>query len=192
MTEFITKKIKLAEDFAEASADYRANPKLKLQSNCYSYALGIPEHGFGMPGSLGVASRAGFAKEHINASYIFNALMRDGLEPVRESDLDEYGERPIIACFLAHQNDYHFYLRHNDDFWSHQRGKQGEISNQDNRGMLIVNPRMAWRGRYQEFVGYFALPDEGLTFAKKLNWFEENITYPYAELKKWAGSKLKL
>jgi hypothetical protein len=192
MTEFITKKIKLAKDFVEASADYRADPELESQSNCYSYALGIPEYGFGMPGALSDPERVGFAHENINASYIFNALMRDGLEPVREAELDEYGERPIIACFIAHQNDYHFYLRHNDRFWSHQRGKAGEVSNHDNRGMLILDPQKAWRGKYNEFVGYFALPSEGITFAEETYRLEDHLEVPCPEFGQRTNSKLGL
>tara|TARA_R110002124_G_scaffold287216_2_gene471669 strand:+ start:102792 stop:103370 length:579 start_codon:yes stop_codon:yes gene_type:complete len=192
MVELIKKKTTLAADFAEASADYRSNPQLKLQSNCYSYALGIAEFGFGVPGTLKDSARMGFALKNITPSYIFNALMKDGLEPVRETELDEYGDRPIIACFIAYQNDYHFYLRHKDNFWSHQRGKGGEVSNEDNRGMLIVNPQNAWRGKYKEFVGYFALPSEGVAITEKKNWSAESLVIANAELKNQANKKLEV
>tara|TARA_R110002124_G_scaffold287216_2_gene471668 strand:+ start:102188 stop:102760 length:573 start_codon:yes stop_codon:yes gene_type:complete len=190
MIELKIKKIKIAENFSEASADYIAKPELKLESNDYAYALGIPEQGFVQPGHLKDAARRRFSKKDINSDSLSRALIQDGLEPVRTSDISNYAERPLIACFIAQAKGYHFYRRHKDGSWSHQGGRKGAVKDYDNNGDVILDPRHAERGKYTEFVGYFAPPSEGLTIARKLNWFEEKISHPCAELKKWACNKL--
>lgn len=161
--KIVQKKISMAADFNAASAPYREKIGRRQHSNCYTYALGIPEHGKATPGQL-VDEGEKFSRNNINVRYIYNALIHDGLLPMASAERSPYKDAPIIAAFVAHEKDYHFYRLHKDGTWSHQLGWRGMLSPCDENGGFITDPLYADRGRYKDFVGFFALPQEGLRY----------------------------
>lgn len=173
----VTRSILLAKDFKEACARYTANPKLRNDSNCYTYALGIPEHGHACPGSLhrGQGNKETMDKADITAKNIFNRLVKDGLRPIESTELKKQGALNVIAACVSDKDDYHFYRMHRNNTWSHQKGYGGPISEFDNGDDMIFDPSIADRGRYKEFLGYFVLPEEGLTYAVKPKALLDNL-----------------
>jgi hypothetical protein len=164
MTELVTKIITLAADFAEASRVYKENPDLKKSSNCYTYALGIPEHGKATPGQLSAFHKVSLSDEQVNPEYVYNALIDDGLIAIEESELENMGERSIIAAFVVEGDDFHFMRKHKDGYWSHQLGYKKDISMLDGNNDLITDPQLAEMGEYKDFIGFFAVAEAGLTY----------------------------
>lgn len=163
----IQKKIALAKDFNEASQPYQFDLKLRSRTNCYSYALGIPEHHHAVPGYLTaphlVKSTEKYAKK-ITSKFIFDQLVKDGLMPITEAGVKKDSPVNIIAAFIAPHEDFHFYRYHQDGTWSHQKGYQGTLSIFDNNHDRIDDIFCADHEKFKEFVGFFALPEEGIKF----------------------------
>lgn len=171
----VQKKVSLAKDFAEACVPYESTAKLREKTNCYTYALGIPEHGHGIPGYLTapntLKSTAEYGKK-ITCSFIFDQLVKDGLTPISEQDISPDSPVNIIAAFIASHQDYHFYRYHKDETWSHQTGSGGKLSCFDNNDDRITDIHCADHEKYKEFVGFFALPEEGIKYqTPKKRWW---------------------
>lgn len=162
------KVVKPAEDFAEASLAYAQDKKLYLMTNCYSYALGLYDHGKGFPGLLALDPNKQprqLTKEDMTAANIKKLLTeQDGLIHVEESEIDQFKDHRLIAAFVQHHDDAHYMTRHSDGTWSHQDGHGGPISNEDDYGFIITNPKGAVIRGYDSFVGYFAVPKTGLSY----------------------------
>ena len=150
----VQKQVSLAKDFAEACVPYESTTKLREKTNCYTYALGIPEHGHGIPGYLTAPNTLKSTTEYgkkITSSFIFDQLVKDGLNPISEQDISPDSPVNIIAAFIAPHQDYHFYRYHND---------------------RITDIHCADHEKYKEFVGFFALPEEGIKYqAPKKRWW---------------------
>jgi hypothetical protein len=54
--------------------------------------------------------------------------------------------------------DYHWYRQDADGMWSQKKSCSGPISNLDNSGHVIHDPRVADRGDYERFSGFFLVP----------------------------------
>lgn len=160
--------IKAAADFSEAAKPYVRDDKLKLHTNCYSYALGLHDHGKGFPGQLmhnpNSAPRSS-NKSDMNISSIFEKLTQDdGLVLIAPDKISDIGDQRLIAAFVDEGVDCHFFTRHQDGTWSHQKGHGGKVTNEDDYGFIISDPRKAVIRDYDQFVGFFAAPETGLSY----------------------------
>ncbi|MAH05400.1 MAG: hypothetical protein CL561_07565 [Alphaproteobacteria bacterium] len=168
MTVLQHKKVTAAQDFKEASAPYVDDYKLRLRTNCYSYALGLTDHGKGFPGRLShnpETSPRSLSKQDMTVERIYKLLTEgDGLIPVEKSELNNFADHRLIAAFVQSHDDSHFMTRHRDGTWSHQDGHGGPISDEDDYGFKITNPEGAILRGYDSFVGYFAVPKAGLSY----------------------------
>jgi|TARA_R110002126_G_scaffold3263_2_gene18662 hypothetical protein len=163
----VEQKLTMQDDFASAAKPYCNQPELRHNSNCYTYALGIPEHGKATPGKLiHNKTRLGesMSCSEMKLQTIYNALLRDGLKPIARPEYAPYEDAPVIAAFLAQEYDYHFYRLHKDGTWSHQGGRGGPISQRDENGGIIEDLFYADRGVYKDFIGYFTIPETGLRY----------------------------
>jgi hypothetical protein len=161
------------QDFAEAAAPYKKKPQLYKHTNCYSYALGLSDHGKGYPGQLShnpeTVARS-LPKADITVQHLFNRLTQgDGLIAVTPTDLTDYADRLIMAAFIETGEDdigedCHFMRAHSDGTWSHQKGHGGMISDEDGYGFKISNPQQAIMRHHDLFAGYFAVPKAGLSY----------------------------
>lgn len=108
--------------------------------NCYAYALGVMEHYYlddssqQDPGDF--ASNIGLCKELSGDENILmnNLIFNMNLDAERLGyDITEYtpngdfveqfgSNSRLIAVVCSYDNDYHFYMQHNDGTWSHKRG----------------------------------------------------------------------
>ena len=93
-----------------------------------------------------------------------------------ESDFELYGENnnrqmvfvPIgrydvcpegtykVALVIAPGQDYHWYRQDDDGYWSHKPGIT-PVTREDESEDVIVDPQIADRGAYTQFVGYYAV-----------------------------------
>jgi hypothetical protein len=163
----VQEKLNMPADFNEAASPYRTNNSYRHYSNCYTYALGIPQHGKATPGKLIHNKRRTGERTNdgeLKLQLIYNALIKDGLRPIPRPEYAPYKDAPVIAAFLSIDDDYHFYRQHKDGKWSHQQGYGGVLTDRDGQDALVEDPLYAERGRYKDFVGYFTIPEQGLRF----------------------------
>jgi hypothetical protein len=68
------------------------------------------------------------------------------------------GKGSIVAMVTWPRWDFHWYRLGNDGFWSHKPGSS-PVTNLDNSGRVITDPRTADRGRYTDFCSFFVVMD---------------------------------
>ncbi|MCC6598212.1 MAG: hypothetical protein IT559_05445 [Alphaproteobacteria bacterium] len=143
----------------------------KKRSNCFAYSLNLPQSGWAIPGKLQqkytrIAFGPKITKEHIS-----NNLTEDGLEEISATEALS-GKFHAIACLLKpytpHASfksaDFHFLrLDHKTGTWSHKPGPASP-ANTDENDQIITNPEKAHFFFYDQFCGFFAIPDEGISY----------------------------
>lgn len=139
---------------------------VRQQTNCYSYALNIPDHGWARPGELltSVDRRKPLGSSEINIENIRERLLVDGLIQVELKDVTAQTHH-VIAAVIEKGDDYHFYRLLLDGHWAHKQGC-GKVTMKDKDGILITDPETCNRGAYKSFVGYFAIPEEGVLYRR--------------------------
>jgi len=151
--------------------DYLPWHKVAGDTNCYTYALNIPDHGWAYPGELkkNFNKKSSLTKKDLNKSYIREALIKDGLKEVDIKDVSPKTHH-VIAAVVAKEQDFHFYRWNKDGKWTHKKGHRIP-QNTDEMGYEINDPEKATRGKYNEFIGYFAVPKEGIKYevSQKMN-----------------------
>jgi YD repeat-containing protein len=136
---------------------------IQCSNNCYSYAVNDRREHHNSKGELckpqpGLASGATFSTPSCNA--VSNAAVADGL---RKWDCDKAcpANTYKVALVVAPGIDYHWYRQDQSGYWSHKPGTT-PVSNVDNSGEDIVDPRDAKRGIYTQFCGCFCVPKNGI------------------------------
>lgn len=142
---------------------------VRQQTNCYTYALNIPDHGWARPGEL--LTRADIRKplgdSEISIETIRDRVLTDGLIQVDIKDVTPQTHH-VIAAVVSKHDDYHFYRLLTDGHWAHKRGN-GEVTMKDSSGDLITDPESCNRGKYKSFIGYFVVPEEGVLYRRDPN-----------------------
>lgn len=110
------------------------------------------------PGGLGGEKFSAYTQDAFT-----EALIRDGFdlvvcETIREIRIPK--GRHLVAAYYGHapndKPDYHFYRLHEESrIWYHKPGWELEITPFDNAYRPIVDPRRAYRGQYDYFIGFF-------------------------------------
>ena len=147
-------------------------------NNCYAYALNnqVMEPGSNtiwykqQPGQYynihrGISESIpqGF---HLPSIVIKNAVIADfnkynsinGTSLIFTS-IDRYDVCPsgtYKVALVVSGSDYHWYRQDSDGLWSHKRGLTA-VKRTDESGDLIIDPMLAGRATYTDFVGYFAV-----------------------------------
>ncbi len=126
------------------------HPTIQHGSNCYAYANNQVAGDFPQPGYYA----RGQHLRTMDSEEIRAAACRDGLLPVFDvrTDLDP-GQGWYVALAVAPGWDYHWYRQDESGRWSHKPGRAG-VTDLDNSGNLILDPRQANRGPYTEFCSY--------------------------------------
>jgi hypothetical protein len=156
--------IPCARDFLAAANPYHDDPDLYKRTNCYSYALGLPQLGCAVPGHI--TDPSGRIYNHMaRADYMRKLFKGDGLIEISHHDLPMTTTQ-VIAVAIKEYFNGHVLKYHQDGTWSQQGGFAQPITNLDSDGQIITDPRQATLGYYDEFVGYFKVPDTGITFAR--------------------------
>ncbi len=148
-------------------ADLTFQPKKWAQvvANCLAYGVDEPGLAEAIPGSLDCIMPSELSREAYQPENFKGLLRRDGF--IEIADPNEYPDDHIIAVALGmnvfrNRPDFHVYRRDSNHFWSHKLGIGSSPVDTDASGGPIMDPQFMDRGSYDIFVGYWAIPEEGL------------------------------
>jgi hypothetical protein len=116
----------------------------QVTNNCYNYAANYRTDTFAQPG---LASGQMYPLP-IASSSMIGAATRDALASTSNPKCPAQGH--LVALFIAPGLDFHWYRMGRNQFWSHKPGPS-PVTNVDNAGALIADPRNADRGIYTQF-----------------------------------------
>ena len=126
-------------------------PSVQPYNNCYNYANDKITNTFAQPGR-----GSGSTITNVLCPTVTQAALRDGQISVPAA-VSTPKEGYFIALVSANHptfQDYHWYRLDSNGMWSHKPG--GTVArNTDNSGELISDPKIADRGPYADFCGYF-------------------------------------
>jgi hypothetical protein len=119
-------------------------------NNCYNYATNYRTDTFAQPG-LGTGQMYSFPIASVNMSA---AAVRDALVQTNQAACPAEGH--LVALFIAPSLDFHWYRLDHDGLWTHKPGPT-PVTNKDNAGLSITDPRTANRGIYAQFCGFMVV-----------------------------------
>jgi hypothetical protein len=117
-------------------------------NNCYNYAANYRTDTFAQPGRAAEAMYGAITVDEVK-----KAAMADMLEDASAIGNNPPAEGHLVALVIAPSWDYHWYRMNRNCSWSHKPGST-EVTNLDNAGEKIRNPKNANRGPYTEFAGF--------------------------------------
>lgn len=154
--------------------------------NCYAYACNDlyrhPEHEFCAPGAKSynehVEDTLSYG-EYIkafkgNTNDLIKACESDGMIFAGTDIPVPKDKHYLTAAFVNanKQGSYHWFRLDTNGLWSHKPSSIHDVTNKDNEGNLIIDPRQAAAlTSYDQFVGFFFVPAGGL---KTGAWPEPN------------------
>ncbi len=145
---------------------YWGDSAVQCTTNCYAYAINCPDAGMAAPGLLqSMDQDSAYPEAFVTTENVQSFLADgDGLEPITEEDALS-GKFHAVALKIWPGKDYHFF-RYDQatGLWSHKLSNR-PISNLDDAGQTIKNPRLARSNNYTEFGGYFKIPEQGIFYA---------------------------
>lgn len=160
--------------------DFTPEEWSKLQpgtTDCYGYVLGLPFVGVNGLGSLMSAFEYSSTPQDLTPSRVAEKLHTDGLQKLNTLPRDD---SHVIAVFYSNrtpmgQPGIHCYCRNSNGLWSHLH-YEGDCNSADATptqtdfsGNIITDPQEADTGCYDQFIGYFAIPYEGIVIRPKLS-----------------------
>ena len=117
-------------------------------NNCYNYATNYRTDTFAQPGR---ASGAMYGA--LNCPEVKTGALADELIDSPSANNKCPGEGHLVALVIWPGVDYHWYRKGRDGKWSHKPGST-PVTNLDNSGNLITDPRNADRGGYTDFCTF--------------------------------------
>lgn len=120
-------------------------------NNCYNYATNYRTDTFAQPGRA-----AGAMYSALTCASVLPAAVKDDLEdrPGANNKCPEEGH--LVALVIAPNIDFHWYRKGRNGLWSHKPGSTA-VTNVDNAGKLIKDPRTADRGMYTAFCTFMVV-----------------------------------
>ncbi|MGD9638812.1 MAG: hypothetical protein AB7U85_07110 [Alphaproteobacteria bacterium] len=145
---------------------------IRWNNNCYSYACNDP---FGHKGKPQPGEKAGHCCENMTIADVTRASIKDGLV---KAELDKKGN-PIpkdgcyvVALVVAEDYDYHWYRQDENGKWTHKMGSS-DTFDVDAGGQVITDPRYCNRGLYDQFGGFFYVPNNGIRIGEKARRYKK-------------------
>jgi hypothetical protein len=118
-------------------------------NNCYNYAANLRTDTYAQPGRASAEMFASMSPADVRAAALADALTD---APLRNK-CPRRGH--LVACFVSPW-DYHWYRKHRNGLWTHKPGPD-PITQLDNAGQPITDPRNADRAEYTQLVGFFVV-----------------------------------
>jgi hypothetical protein len=128
----------------------------QLHNNCYNYASNYRTDTFhviaggGQPGAA-----AGAMYTSLACASVKTAAIADGLIDSPNADNKCPGEGHLVAL-VRYAWDFHWYRKGRNGYWSHKPGSTA-VTNLDNGGTAISDPRTANRGPYTDFCTFMVV-----------------------------------
>jgi hypothetical protein len=128
------------------------NGQKQLHNNCYNYACNYRTDTFAQPGRA-----SGMRITDMSCAGVRPLAISDSLQDIPKSK-DPYviqcpKEGHLVALVIWPRWDFHWYRMGRDGQWSHKPGNW-PVTNLDNSGKRIGDPRSADRGRYTDFCSF--------------------------------------
>jgi len=120
-------------------------------NNCYNYGCNYRTNTFAQPGRA-----AGEMYHSISCADVRAAAIRDELIDSPAADNNCPKEGHLVALVVGPGWDYHWYRKGRDGLWTHKPGGTA-VTNLDNSGNTISDPRTADRGWYTDFCTFMVV-----------------------------------
>lgn len=120
-------------------------------NNCYNYASNYLTNTFAQPGRA-----SGSMYQALNCSEVLAGAVADGLLNNPNADNKCPSEGNLVALVIWPGVDFHWYRKGKDGMWSHKPGGTA-VTNLDNSGNTISDPRNADRGGYTNFCTFMVV-----------------------------------
>lgn len=117
-------------------------------NNCYNYACNYRTDTFAQPGRA-----AGEMYTALTCAAVKPAALRDDLTEYPSKTIRCPKEGALVALVIWPNADFHWYRMGRDGLWTHKPGGT-EVTDLDNSGNLITDPRNADRGPYIDFCSF--------------------------------------
>jgi hypothetical protein len=123
----------------------------QYNNNCYNYATNYRSDTFAQPG--------------LAAGAMYNSFSCASVKPAAEAD--ELIDTPrannkcpkeghLVALVIAPSWDFHWFRKGRNGYWTHKPGST-QVTNLDNSGITIPDPRTANRGPYTDFCTFMVV-----------------------------------
>jgi len=126
-------------------------PARQYDNNCYNYATNYRTDTFAQPG---LASGAMYAS--LSCADVLAAAIRDELVDSPGADNHCPTEGQLVALVVWPGGDFHWYRKGRRGAWTHKPGSTA-VTNVDNAGKAIGDPRTADRGPYTDFCTFMVV-----------------------------------
>ncbi|MGW8376965.1 hypothetical protein [Streptomyces sp. ODS28] len=130
-------------------AFWNNDPNVRVNNNCYNYAVNRRTNTFAQPGRA-----HGVAISPIQCDKVIAGVLADGARQWGNCFPAGTGGIWLMALVVAPNYDYHWYRYSAEGFWGHKPG-QTAARNTDNDGKIVYSPYYASRAPYTNFCGYF-------------------------------------
>ncbi|HVH31925.1 MAG TPA: hypothetical protein VNA31_09750 [bacterium] len=126
-------------------------PQRQPVNNCYNYATNYRTDTFAQPGQA-----AGAIYTSLSCAAVRPAALADELidSPAANNRCPKEGH--LVALVVWPNGDFHWYRKGRNGFWTHKPGST-PVTNVDNSGHLIPDPRTADRGPYTQFCTFMVV-----------------------------------
>ncbi len=120
-------------------------PARQPVNNCYNYATNYRTDTFAQPGKAAGAQYKSLSCADVSVAAVADDLIADSSA---DNACPAYGH--LVALVVAPGWDFHWYRKGKDGMWTHKPGGT-PVTNVDNSGNAITDPRTANRGPYTDF-----------------------------------------
>ena len=120
-------------------------------NNCYNYATNYRTDTFAQPGRA-----AGAMYSALTCASVRPAAIKDSLEDAPGANNKCPQEGHLVALVIAPNVDFHWFRKGRNGYWSHKPGGTA-VTNVDNSGHFISDPRTANRGIYTAFCTFMVV-----------------------------------
>jgi hypothetical protein len=132
--------------------DAAAGGARQYNNNCYNYATNYRTDTFAQPG---LASGQMYPSP-ISCVGVRPAAVRDDLIDNPKADNHCPDEGHLVALVVGPGFDFHWYRKGRNGLWTHKPGGT-PVTNVDNSGVLITDPRTANRDGYTDFCTFMTV-----------------------------------
>jgi hypothetical protein len=126
-------------------------PAIQPFNNCYNYATNYRSDTFAQPGLA-----AGAMYTSLTCASVLPASVADALIDKPGANNKCPPEGHLVALVIAPGFDFHWFRKGRNGYWSHKPGST-PVTNLDNSGDTIPDPRTADRGPYTQFCTFMVV-----------------------------------
>jgi hypothetical protein len=126
-------------------------PAIQPHNNCYNYGCDYRSDTFAQPGRA-----AGAMYTALTCASVRPAAVADDLIASPQANNRCPREGHLVALVIAPGFDFHWFRKGRNGYWSHKPGST-PVTNIDNSGVTIPDPRTADRGPYTQFCTFMVV-----------------------------------